>query len=121
MKCYVCGHEIFDVYLKTTSTIEVVDTIVNKIPYYHSDAIILIETIFCDKCGVMQYCAAAKDPWFTNQVSLVWDEEKQMLVDKKKVDLTNSTITSEELTKLLREYVNHGGNLDEITKKKEEK
>lgn len=122
LKCYVCGCEDFVVHLKTTSTVEVI----NGIPCLPNEEDswgtgIDIVTILCSKCGVMQYCAESKDPWYVGQVSLVWDEEKQILVDRKKVDVTNYSITSEELTKLLREYVNQGGKIEEIIKKKEEK
>lgn len=114
MKCYVCGHEIFDVFLKIEATVDVK----NNQPIYYGIHESQIQTILCAKCRVMQYCAAAKDPWFTNQVSLVWDDEKQMLVDRKKT-LNNVSLSTEELTKLLREYVNQGGNIDEIIKKEE--
>lgn len=114
MKCYVCGHDRFKIYFTLETTVDKI----NDVPVYQLTVESQIQTILCAKCGVMQYCEGRKDPWFTDQVSLVWDDEKQMLVEKKKEKVSLST---DELTKLLREYVNQGGKLDEIIKKKEEK
>lgn len=112
MECYICKSKKFVVNLTTETELSVVDekpVIENCEPE--------IETVFCAQCRTLIYCKEAKDPWFIDNCSLKWDEEKKQLVEA-----SNKIEPSNRIEKLIKSYPKEvlEALLAEIQQKKEE-
>lgn len=106
MKCYVCGFEKFEVFMKTETEVDIVD----NDPVIYTTIKPTIKTILCAQCGVMQFCEERTDaPWFTHQVALKYDTATQTLSRPSRSDRTilamlhTANVDYDKLIKLLSE------------------